>query len=271
MRSGCMYEALAANPGYAKCGYLNSQPQTVPGIPGISVFLDPERSPLNPHWFPLGSILLYLMVFIRSIVELFTDVSALEMRYAGRVIAALADVGSVVMVFVLGRRLYGGAVGLLAACFTAIAVIHVQNSHFFRPETMSVLVHPGQFWAMLRMVERKRLKDSLILGLAIGLTMAPKVSGLPLVLPLALAYGYRLWDVWTPWFRPPGRHWWLAAQSLARHVRVVGQGALAAAVAVAVFLVSSPYSLLDFQSFVGDVAAQGNMARHAGLWPFTVQ
>ena len=271
MRSGCMYEALAANPGYAKCGYLNSQPQTVPGIPGISVFLDPERSPLNPHWFPLGSILLYLMVFIRSIVELFTDVSALEMRYAGRVIAALADVGSVVMVFVLGRRLYGGAVGLLAACFTAIAVIHVQNSHFFRPETMSVLFTLVSFWAMLRMVERKRLKDSLILGLAIGLTMAPKVSGLPLVLPLALAYGYRLWDVWTPGSGPPGDTGGLQPNRWLGMVRVVGQGALAAAVAVAVFLVSSPYSLLDFQSFVGDVAAQGNMARHAGLWPFTVQ
>ncbi|MCH7713614.1 MAG: glycosyltransferase family 39 protein, partial [Chloroflexi bacterium] len=275
MRAGCMYEALTANPGYATCGYLNGQPQTVPGIPSAAVFLDPEKSPLNPHWFPLGSMLIYLMVILRFIVELFTDISALDMRYAGRTIAALADVGSVLMVFVLGRRLYGGAVGLLAAGLTAVAVIHVQNSHFFRPETMSVLFTLIAFWAMLRMVERRRLVDSVILGLAVGLTMAPKVSGLPLVLPLALAYGYRLWDVWSPGLTPPGdspidssvsrrQRWLLTGQ-------VIGQVSVAAVLAAAVFLVSSPYSLLDFQSFAGDVAAQGNMARHAGLWPFTVQ
>ena len=42
MRAGCMYEALAANPGFNTCGYLNAQPQTVPGIPSVGVFLDPE-------------------------------------------------------------------------------------------------------------------------------------------------------------------------------------------------------------------------------------
>ena len=275
MRAGCMYEALTKDPGYATCGYLNAEPQTIPGIPSAGIFLDSEKSPLNPHWFPLGSMLVYMMVFIRSIVELFTDISALDMRYAGRTIAALADVGSVLMVFVLGRRLYGGTVGLLAAAFTALAVIHVQNSHFFRPETMSVLFTLVSFWAMLRMVERKRLVDSAILGLAVGLTLAPKVSGLPLVLPLALAYGYRLWDIWSPGsgsphdppqnsVNSPSRRWLAAGQ-------LVGHGAVAALLAAAVFVVSSPYSLLDFQSFAGDVAAQGNMARHAGLWPFTVQ
>lgn len=275
MRAGCMYEALSSDPGYATCGYLNAEPQTVPGIPSPGVFLDPEKSPLNPHWFPLGSMLVYLMVLIRSIVELFTDIPALDMRYAGRTISALADVGSVLMVFVLGRRLYGGAVGLLAAAFTAMAVIHVQNSHFFRPETLSVLFTLVSFWAMLRMVERKRLVDSALLGLAVGLTMAPKVSGLPLVLPLALAYGYRLWDIWAPGSAPeedsPGDSVYSQSDRWLAAGRVIGHGSLAAVLAAAVFLVSSPYSLLDFQSFAGDVAAQGNMARHAGLWPFTVQ
>ena len=271
MRAGCMYEALTEAPGFANCGYLNDQPETEPGVPGIGVFLDAENSALNPHWFPLGSILIYLMVFIRSIVELFTDISALDMRYAGRTIAALADVGSVLMVFVLGRRLYGGAVGLLAAGLTAIAVIHVQNSHYFRPETLSVLFTLVSFWAMLRMVERKRLVDSVLLGLAVGLTMAPKVSGLPLVLPLGLAYGYRLWDVWAPASAPLDSPAGSTTQRWGATGRVVGQAASAALVAAAVFLVTSPYSLLDFDSFIGDVAAQGNMARHAGLFPFTVQ
>ena len=115
MRAGCMYEALADEPGYQECGYLIDYPDTTAGIPSLLEFLDSERSPLNPHWFPLGSILLYLLLPLRAVVEMFTDVSALDMRYVGRPLSALADVGSVFLVFVLGRRMYGVGVGLLAA------------------------------------------------------------------------------------------------------------------------------------------------------------
>ena len=194
MRSGCMYDLLVEAPGYAQCGYLNDQPDAEPGLPGLGTLLDKDRSPLNPHWFPLGSILIYVMVFFRSVIELFTNIDPLEMRFAGRTLSALADVGSIFLVFVLGRRMYSAKVGLLAAAFTALAVIHIQNSHFYRPETFSVLFTLASFWAMLRMIERKSLMDSAFLGLMVGLALAPKVNILPLVLPLALAYGYRVLD-----------------------------------------------------------------------------
>ena len=65
MRSGCMYDLLTDAPGASSCGYLNSEPDAQPGLPGIGTLLDKDRSPLNPHWFPLGSILIYVMVFFR--------------------------------------------------------------------------------------------------------------------------------------------------------------------------------------------------------------
>ena len=184
MRAGCMYDVLTEARGSSRCGYLQQYPETVAGIPSPSVFFDAERSPLNPHWFPLGSILIYVMVIGRSIVELFTDISALDMRYVGRPLSALADVGSVFLLFLVGRRMYGQGVGLLAAGLAALAVIHVQNSHFYRPETFSVLLTLASFWTMLRMVERHRLKDSALLGLFVGMALAPKVNILPLLLPL---------------------------------------------------------------------------------------
>ena len=109
MRSDCMYALLTDAPHAPTCGYLNDQPEAEPGLGSLRYFFDAERSPLNPHWFPLGSILIYVLVFLRSLVELFTDVGGFDMRYAGRTLSALADVGSVLMVFVLGRRLYTAA------------------------------------------------------------------------------------------------------------------------------------------------------------------
>ena len=57
-----------------------------------------------------------------------------------------------------------------------------------------VLFTLASFWAMLRMVERRRLRDSALLGVMLGLALAPKVTVLPLLAPLALAYAYRVLD-----------------------------------------------------------------------------
>ena len=262
MRSGCMYDLLTNAPNAQDCGYLRGEPDAQAGIPGIVTLFDADSSPLNPHWFPLGSILIYLMVVFRWIVELFTDISALDMRYIGRPLSALADVGSVAMVFVLGRKLYGKEVGLLAAGLTALSVIHIQNSHFFRPETFSVFFTLASFWAMLRMVERKQLQDSALLGLMLGLALAPKVSILPILAPLILVYGYRVLD-------DAKGYWSDITPEMVQ--RIFGHAALAGGIAAGVFFITAPYALLDAGAFVGDLVAQTRMARSAGLWPFTIQ
>ena len=262
MRSGCMYDLLTDAPNAQSCGYLLGEPEAQPGLPGVGTLLDKDRSPLNPHWFPLGSILIYLMVFFRSVAELFTDLNSLDMRYFGRPLSALADVGSVAMVFILGRRLYGRGVGLLAAGLIAVSVIHIQNSHFFRPETFSVFFTLVSFWAMWRMLERKRLRDSALLGLMLGLAIAPKVSILPILAPMFLVYWYRVLD-------EVDGNWSEITPDLVQ--RVFRHAAMAAAIAGGVFLITAPYALLDIGAFVGDVATQSDMARTAGLWPFTVQ
>ncbi len=262
MRSDCMYALLADKPNADDCGYLVDHTEAEPGLGGIGAFFDPERSPLNPHWFPLGSILIYVLVFFRSVVELFTDIGGMDMRYVGRTLSALADAGSVMMVFVLGRRLYGRNVGLLAAGLTALAVIHVQHSHFYRPETFTVLLTLTCIWATLRMVEKRRLRDSALLGLMLGLALAPKVNVLPLLAPLALGYVYRVVD------EAEGKWDGVTPEVLQK---IAGHALLAGAVALAVFFVTTPYAFIDIGAFISDVMLQTHMARNAGFFPFTVQ
>ena len=262
MRSDCMYALLTDASHASTCGYVSGQPEAEAGLDGLRYFFDPDRSPLNPHWFPLGSILIYALVLVRSVLELFTDIGGLEMRYAGRTLSALADVGSVLMVFVLGRRMYGRNVGLLAAGLTALAVVHVQHSHFYRPETFTVLLTLATIWATLRMVQKRRMRDSVLLGLILGLALAPKVNVLPLLAPLALGYGYRVLD------EAEGRWDEITPEMLQR---VAGHAILGGAVAIAVFFITTPYAFIDIGAFVSDVMLQTRMARNAGLFPFTVQ
>ena len=264
MRAGCMYDLLTERPGYREC--LNDHPQIQPGLPGVRTLLDFDRSPLNPHWFPLGSVLIYVLVLCRSVIELFTDVSALDMRYVGRALSAMADVGTVIMVYALGRRIYGRLygtwVGLLGAALVAFAVIHVQHSHFFRPETFSAFWVLAVFWVILQVMERRRLRDSLLLGLFTGLAFAPKVSIAPILVPLALCYCFRLVDLGNGRLIGAPRQ---VVEQTFLHALAAG------AVALMVFFLVTPYGLLHLSNFLAEQAAQTNMANNAGLWPFTIQ
>src|SRR5215204_5606503 len=47
----------------------------------------------------------------------------------GRALSALSDLGTVFLVFMLGRIVYGAGVGLVAAALSAATVTHIQLSH----------------------------------------------------------------------------------------------------------------------------------------------
>ncbi len=260
LRADDMFRVLTQAPGHET--WLNQWEEMRPGLPGIGTALSAERSPLNPHWFPLGSILIYALVLIRSVAELFTDWGAMDLRFAGRTLAALADTASVALMFVIGRRMYGRWTGLLAAALTAFAVIHIQHAHFYRPEPFTVLTSLAALWAMLRFGDTARVRDAALLGLLVGLAMAPKVSVAPILAPLALVF------LWTWKDRAGGRWTDLTVLSAVRFAPTVLVAGLLALVA---FFITTPYALLDFSTFVADIRAQAEMAREAGHWPFTWQ
>ena len=172
LRADCMYRVLTEAPGWDSCQNRDF-PQDSPGFPGIGTFFDKDASPLNPHWFPLGTIIIYLLVGIRFVLEPFMDQVRLEdLASAGRALAAFADTASVLLLFFLGRRLFGQGAGLLAAALGAFTVFNIQVTHFYRPESFVVLLALVAFWWMLNVLERGRLRDHAVLGFVIGMTFA---------------------------------------------------------------------------------------------------
>ena len=260
LRADDMFRVLVRADGHER--WLAERPRTEPGIPGFWTFMSAERSPLNPHWFPLGSVLIYALVLIRSFAELFTDWGAMDMRFAGRTLAAIADVGSVAMVYLIGRRMYGRWTGLLAAGFVTFAVIHIQHAHFYRPEPFTVLTSLAALWAMLRFVDRRRARDAALLGALVGLALAPKVSVAPILAPLLLSF------LWVAKDRAGG-HW--SDLTVGAATRALPLAMLAGLAALLVFVVTTPYALLDVGTFVGDIQQQTAMARDAWVFPFARQ
>ena len=170
----------------------------------------------------------------------------------GRALSALWGAASCVLLALLGRRLFGERTGLLAGAFLALAVFHVQNSHFATNDVPLTTLVVATFLLLARAVDRKTPLSFALAGAAAGLALATKASAASLLLPLGLAPLF----VFLP---------------TRRFAALAGSLAAAGLTFAAAFLAGQPSALLATRDLLAAVAEQGAMVRHAGSVPYTNQ
>ena len=111
-------------------------------VNSLAEYWDTANSSLNPHnrghgFYVYGTLPMYLT---RYAVEWVYGQSGFnEMTNAGRFLSALADLLTVLFVYFVAAKVYNKRVGLLAASFSAFAVLQIQHSHFFTVDTFTTL------------------------------------------------------------------------------------------------------------------------------------
>lgn len=194
----------------------------------FSEYFDTANSPLNPHnrghgFYVYGTLPMFIT---RVAVELIKGHSGFrEMLDVGRPLSALADLLTVLLVYLVAARLYDCRVGLLAAAFSAVAVLQIQQSHFFTMDTFinlftflafyfSVRVSLGdgaETWAesaadesappettkkasqaFREFVRHPYFWLSLAFGIALGMAVASKLNAVLMALALPAAMALRL-------------------------------------------------------------------------------
>ena len=68
----------------------------------------------------------------------------------GRALSGIFDLGSLLFLFLIGRRLYGKGVGLLAAVLLSFSVLNIQLSHFYAVDTFANLFIVATIYFLLR-------------------------------------------------------------------------------------------------------------------------
>ncbi|NPV07415.1 MAG: phospholipid carrier-dependent glycosyltransferase, partial [Anaerolineae bacterium] len=174
-----------------------------------------------------------------------------EMAPLGRVLSALFDVGTIVVTFALARRLFGQRSGLLAAGLLSFTVLHVQLSHFYAVDTiLGFFVTLTLYW-LVRVAQGDGEGAATWAGASLALAVASKSSAAALGLAWILAFV--LWE-------GSGGH--------GRRLRLAG---LSAVVGAAVFLLVSPYAVLDLPMFLESFAKESRMVRGIYDFPYTRQ
>ena len=257
-------------------------------------FWDPQRSPMNPLWnvneqrregFTYGHFPLYLGVAMANLFHTVAPVAeqlhfpkaalaimanadkdCAGIAVAGRLVIALLDTLTIFLLFLLGRRLFNSATGLLAAAFYAFTAQAVQLSHFFAMDPASTTFSVLAVLGGVKMVQDRTLRAAVLTGLAAGLAVSSKFSALPILLTPFVAAVLAFWTD-AQRSRQEGR----PADGRAQFTALVG-APLALIVAVVAFFVSSPYAVLDWKSFLdATLVGQGRMVRGIADFPFTRQ
>ncbi len=147
----------------------------------------------------------------------------------GRALTALVDTLSVLLLFILGRQLFGVWVGLLGAAFSALTVMFLQLARFFTVDaylTFFVLLTITflTFSLSESATRTKRLIFILLAAISIGLAVGSKFTGVMLIIPLGITV--LLQKSWSP------------SRRLFTFIA-------AAFAAFLVFVVTNPFAILD--------------------------
>ncbi len=107
-------------------------------VKSLGEYFDTANSSLNPNnrghtFYVYGTLPMFLARYIVEAV--YGHSGFVEMTNVGRPLSAAADLLLVFIVYLTGARLYDKRVGLLAAAFSAMAVLQIQQSHFFTMDT----------------------------------------------------------------------------------------------------------------------------------------
>ena len=200
-----------------------------------SEYFDTPNSTLNPHnvghgFYVYGTLPMFLT---RYIVEwIYGNSGFNEMVNVGRPLSAMMDLLTVLLVYLIAARIYDRRIGVIAALFSAAAVLQIQQSHFFTMDTFANfftylaiyfairigmshwLVHtareqgtgdgpdlPAQnhvglskIW-FLGFIRQPVLIYSIGFGIAFGMAMASKISSFPVAVMLPAAFAILLYKL----------------------------------------------------------------------------
>ncbi|MEI6221551.1 MAG: DUF2298 domain-containing protein [bacterium] len=162
------------------------------GMPrSVGEFFDAEQSPLNPHFFAYGSFPFYFVrgtAFIISVVTHNDWIIGYDgITLYGRVISALFDLGTLLVLFGIGLKLFNKRTGLIAAGLLAITVFHIQLSHFYAVDGILTFFIALSFFFLIDVAEKPSWKSFILTGISFGIALACKVSAIAFMAPFLIA------------------------------------------------------------------------------------
>ena len=209
---------------------------------------------LDPNYFLHPTLLLYCTYGLNLAGHAFGFFSGAfheSLILSGRLVSALAGIFSIVLTYLIGKKLFSTRAGLLAASLLAVFPLHVTCSRYLKEDSLlTFFVLLSTLFAVYALRSKKSFW-LVLAGIAAGCSASVKYSGLmSVIIPVlgALAIEGR----WIP----RDRKVWFAL-------------VLALVAVPLAFLVCSPYVLLNSTKFVEDFLFEQQHMQNGHLFAIT--
>ena len=205
------------------------------------------KFPFNPRFFAYGSLPIYLMRAASEILSLFSkNIIPTEMRYlaiCGRTISALLATLTIPLIYLISKRVFNKAVGILSAILLSGAVISIQNAHFVTVDTTLVFFIALIVYLSLLIFERHKMRDYILFGIVMGLALSTKFTACSLFPLLFLAHFIRNNEEGITILKP----------DIPNSLPYIGVALLSMLITT---LISAPYYFFDFRNFLYSINEQ---------------
>lgn len=203
-----------------------------------------QTGDLNPHFFRWPSLPFYIQ-YVASAYQFLTGVG--QGRYTdlqnlstdgffliGRNVSALLGTATVFLTYLLGRTLYGPAVGLVSGLVLAVLPLHTEHSHYVTPDIIVTFFTTLTLLFAALVFRTGQKKWYLWAGVAGGCTLGSKYNVGIILAVILLA------------------HFLAPAQRRGKLAWLVGSFGLA----LLVFFVTTPFAIFDLPGFLNELAFQ---------------
>lgn len=160
---------------------------------------------LNPHWFGHpATTTIYMMSGLYAFIfrvglslgvfaspgdfTTFFFQNPTVIYLSGRVMIAVFGVASVLLTYLMARRLFNRSTGLLAATFLALSPLHVYFSKVIHPDVQMSFFILVAFWFCLDILQRRTWSSYLLAGFFTGLGTATKYPAVIVATTIVLAH-----------------------------------------------------------------------------------
>ncbi|MBI4927263.1 MAG: phospholipid carrier-dependent glycosyltransferase, partial [Anaerolineae bacterium] len=193
--------------------FLTMVATSIEPVKSIGDYFNTETSSLNPHnrgygFYVYGTLPMFI---VRYAGEWLGQSGYDDVHLVGRTISGLLDLGTLLLVFLIVKRLYQNQrMALIAALFYALSVLPIQLSHFFKEDTFMTFFATLTIYFAIRVLpingdedvlnerEQERGVDWLrtrwgslwpyaLFGIALGMAVSSKINAAPLALLLPSA------------------------------------------------------------------------------------
>ncbi len=148
-----------------------------------------ETGDMNPHAFNYPTLFMYLLYLIFKVqYVVLEEVTRSTLYLTARTFVALMGSLSIVTCYFIGKELYDRETGLIAALIISLVPMAVRDSHFATVDIPLVLLVTLAFYSIALIPREGTLRRYLISGALAGLATSIKYNGGLLILPLFVAF-----------------------------------------------------------------------------------